>query len=110
MTKDDIYDLKKLLSTPKNIVIVPHKNPDGDAMGSTLGLFHYLKKLQQHVVVITPNDYPNFLKWLPSEDKVLKYDTDTEKAISMIENAELIFTLDFNALNRIGHMEIQGKY
>ena len=106
MTEEDIYDLKQLLSSPKKIVIVPHKNPDGDAMGSTLGLYHYLKKLLHHVVVISPNDYPTFLKWMPSEDKVLKYDNDTEKANSMIENADLIFTLDFNALNRIGEMEI----
>jgi len=106
MTEEDIYDLKQLLSSPKKIVIVPHKNPDGDAMGSTLGLYHYLKKLHHHVAVITPNDYPTFLKWMPSEDKVLKYDSDYEKANSMIENAELIFTLDFNALNRIGDMEV----
>ena len=105
MTEEDIYDLKQLLSSPKKIVIIPHKNPDGDAMGSTLGLYHYLKKMQHHVVVITPNDYPAFLKWMPSEDKVLKYDSDSEKANAMIENAELIFTLDFNALNRIGDME-----
>jgi phosphoesterase RecJ-like protein len=105
MTEEDIYDLKQLLSSPKKIVIIPHKNPDGDAMGSTLGLYHYLKKTQHHVVVITPNDYPAFLKWLPSEDKVLKYDSDSEKANALIENAELIFTLDFNALNRIGELE-----
>ena len=105
MTEEDIYDLKQLLSSPKKIVIIPHKNPDGDAMGSTLGLYHYLKKMQHHVVVITPNDYPAFLKWMPSEDKVLKYDSDSEKANAMIENAELIFTLDFNALNRIGELE-----
>jgi len=105
MTEEDIYDLKQLSSSPKKIVIIPHKNPDGDAMGSTLGLYHYLKKIQHHVVVITPKDYPAFLKWMPSEDKVLKYDSDSEKANAMIENAELIFTLDFNALNRIGELE-----
>jgi phosphoesterase RecJ-like protein len=106
MTKDDIYNLKQLISTPKHIIIVPHKNPDGDAIGSSLGLYHYLKKLHHHVMVIAPNDYPNFLKWMPAEGDVLKYDSNTEKANELIENADLIFTLDFNALNRIGDMEM----
>jgi phosphoesterase RecJ-like protein len=106
MTKDDIYNIKQLLSTPKHIVIVPHKNPDGDAIGSSLGLYHYLKKLHHHVMVIAPNDYPNFLKWMPAEGDVLKYDSNTEKANELIEKADLIFTLDFNALNRIGDMEM----
>jgi len=106
MTKDDIYNLKQLLSTPKHIVIVPHKNPDGDAIGSSLGLYHYLKNLHHHVMVIAPNDYPNFLKWMPAEGDVLKYDSNSEKANVLIEKADLIFTLDFNALNRIGDMEM----
>lgn len=106
MNKEDIFNLKHLLSTPKKIIIVPHKNPDGDAIGSTLGLYHYLKKNQHHVIAIAPNDYPEFLKWMPSEDNVLKYDTNTEKANALIENADIIFTLDFNALDRIGDMEV----
>jgi phosphoesterase RecJ-like protein len=106
MNKEDIYNLKQVLSTPKKIVIVPHKNPDGDAMGSTLGLYHYFNKLHHHVIVIAPNDYPEFLKWMPAEDTVLKYDSNTEKANVFIENADIIFTLDFNALNRIGDMEV----
>jgi phosphoesterase RecJ-like protein len=106
MNKEDIYNLKHLLSTPKKIIIVPHKNPDGDAIGSTLGLYHYLKKGHHNVNVIAPNDYPEFLKWMPGEDKVLKYDSDTEKAKELIESADILFTLDFNALNRIGEMEV----
>ncbi|MGM5469952.1 DHH family phosphoesterase [Flavobacteriaceae bacterium LMO-SS05] len=105
MTKDDIHNLKQLLSTPKHIVIVPHKNPDGDAIGSILGLYHYLKMLHHDVIPIAPNDYPEFLKWMPAEDMVLKYDSNTQKADALIEQADLIFTLDFNALNRIGDME-----
>ena len=55
MIKDDIHSLKQLLSTPKNIVIVPHKNPDGDAVGATLGLYHYLKKRHHNVSAISYN-------------------------------------------------------
>ena len=105
MTKNDIIEIKHLLATPKRIVIVPHKNPDGDAIGSTLGLYHYLKLQNHDAVVIAPNDYPEFLKWIPGEDSILKYDTETKKADKLIDSADLIFTLDFNALNRTGNME-----
>jgi phosphoesterase RecJ-like protein len=105
MTQENINAIKALLSTPKQIVIVPHKNPDGDAVGSTLGLYHYLKNKKHKVTVIAPNDYPNFLKWMPEEDKILKYDAEQVKCDVLINEAEVIFTLDFNALNRIGNME-----
>ncbi len=97
--------LKEELTTPKKIVIIPHKNPDGDAIGSTLGLYHFLKGLGHAAVVITPNDYPNFLKWIPGEKEIIKYDTQTQLATATIEAAELIFTLDFNHFSRVGHVE-----
>ena len=105
MTKQDIKAIKQLLSTPKNIVIVPHKNPDGDAIGSTLGLYHYLLKHSQNPTVIAPNDYPDFLKWIPAENTILKYDTQKEESDKLIKTADIIFTLDFNALHRTGNME-----
>ncbi|WP_111306846.1 DHH family phosphoesterase [Confluentibacter sediminis] len=105
MTQQDINDIKQLLGSPKKIVIVPHKNPDGDAVGSTLGLYNYLKKFNHKVTVITPNDYPDFLKWLPSENTVLKHDYQTKESNVLIQNADIIFTLDFNALHRAGNME-----
>ncbi len=105
MTNNDIIEIKQLLETPKRIVIVPHKNPDGDAIGSTLGLYHYLKAKNHNVVVIAPNDYPNFLKWIPAEDTIVQHESEVIKSKALIENAELIFTLDFNALNRTGGME-----
>lgn len=105
MTKNDIADIKSLLAAPKQIVIVPHKNPDGDAIGSTLGLYHYLKLCGHNAIVITPNDYPEFLKWVPGENTVIKHDAETKKANDLIQKAELIFTLDFNALHRTGNME-----
>jgi len=86
-------------------VIVPHKNPDGDAMGSSLGLFHYLNSLHHDVQVIAPNDYPKFLKWLPGNDSVITYEASTETSKMLIEKADVIFTLDYNALHRTGNME-----
>jgi len=105
MNTNDINSLKALLSSPKAIVIIPHKNPDGDAIGSTLGLYHYLKQYNHNATIIAPNDYPDFLKWMPEESSILKYDAQKENCDTLIDNAELIFTLDFNALGRIGHME-----
>ena len=102
MKKEDISELKVLLSTPKNIVIVPHKNPDGDAIGSTLGLMHYLKKYNHNVVVIAPNDYPDFLKWIPGESTILKFETQHKESDKLINDADIIFTLDFNAFHRTG--------
>lgn len=105
MTQQDIEHIKRLLESPKQIVIVPHKNPDGDAIGSSLGLYHYLKGSNHVVTVITPNDYPDFLKWVPGENTVLKHDSQTKEANAVIEKAEVIFTLDFNVLHRTGNME-----
>lgn len=104
MTEQDIQEIKALLIAPKNVVIIPHKNPDGDAMGSTLGLCHYLIKNHHKATVIAPNDYPDFLKWLPGNDKVIIYESDMSNAESLIEQSDIIFTLDFNAFHRAGDM------
>ncbi|ULC60307.1 bifunctional oligoribonuclease/PAP phosphatase NrnA [Flaviramulus sp. BrNp1-15] len=105
MNKHDITSIKQLLSTPKKIIIVPHKNPDGDAIGSSLGLYHYLLKGSHKIDVIVPNDYPSFLKWVPGNDIVLKHDSQTNECDTLINDADIIFTLDFNALHRTGNME-----
>ncbi|MCO4821208.1 MAG: bifunctional oligoribonuclease/PAP phosphatase NrnA [Flavobacteriaceae bacterium] len=104
MTKSDISEIKQLLSTPKKVVIVPHKNPDGDAIGSTLGLYHYLKNTAHEVTIIAPNDYPDFLKWMPAENLIVNFEFKNAQSLKLIEEAELIFTLDFNALHRTGAM------
>jgi phosphoesterase RecJ-like protein len=106
MKKQDIAQIKKILSSPKKIVIVPHKNPDGDAIGSAVGLFHYLKNYHHQTTVIAPNDYPAFLKWVPGNEDVVIYDYHTNQCNALIEEADLIFTLDFNALHRTGNMEV----
>lgn len=102
MKSEQISAVKQLLNSPKKIVVVPHKNPDGDAIGSTLGLMHYLKQLNHDVTVIAPNDYPDFLRWIPGEDLILKFDAQTEVSTQLIAGTDIIFTLDFNALYRTG--------
>lgn len=105
MKNEDILALKELLATPKKIAIIPHKSPDGDAMGSTLALYHFLQKENHHATVISPNDFPNFLAWLPSSENVLIFESNKEISTQTILDAEIVFTLDFNALHRTGEME-----
>ncbi len=105
MNTQQITAIKEQLSSPKSIVIVTHKNPDGDAIGSSLALYHYLNSYDHEVTVITPNDCPDFLKWTPGMDTIVKYDQNTQQAISRINEADLIFTLDFNHFSRSGDME-----
>ena len=74
MEETQIKELKTLLSTPKKIVIIPHKNPDGDAIGSCLGLYHYLTQYKHDLSIVAPNEYPEFLKWMPGESNIIKYE------------------------------------
>ncbi|MFN3968564.1 DHH family phosphoesterase [Flavobacterium sp.] len=105
MIKEDIFAIQQLLATPKKIAIIPHRSPDGDAMGSTLALYHFLLKLNHKPTVIAPNDFPNFLAWLPGSETVMIYENDKVNCAKIIQEAEIVFTLDFNALHRTGEME-----
>lgn len=100
MNAQDIEIVNQLLKRQPKISIIPHKNPDGDAMGSCLALCLFLKKKQLDAKVVSPTDYPNFLKWLPQNDEVLIFTEDSQKAIRQIETSDVIFTLDFNTLSR----------
>ncbi|WP_019668539.1 DHH family phosphoesterase [Eudoraea adriatica] len=104
MNSEDVKVIKALLSKPKRIVIVPHKNPDGDAIGSSLGLWYYLKLIGQEARVIVPNDYPRFLKFLPGTPEVLNFERDNAAAMEYLNSSDLCFTLDFNQLGRVGQM------
>ena len=105
MKIQDIQAIQLLLATPKKIAIIPHRGPDGDAMGSTLGLYHFLLKNNHQPTVIAPNDFPDFLAWLPGSETVKIFEKDTENCTKILEEAALIFTLDFNAFHRTGEME-----
>ncbi len=104
MEKQTIEKVSHLLETPKNIVIVGHKNPDGDAIGSCLALSFFLRNRGHQTQVVMPNDFPDFLKWLPGCESVITYDRNTKRVRDSIRQAELIFTLDFNALHRTGDL------
>ncbi len=100
----DITSLKDLLAEPKQIIITTHHKPDGDAIGSSLGLYNYLVQKGHYVKVITPTDYPAFLQWLPNNPEVIIYTEKVEESKALIAAAEIIFCLDFNDLGRINEM------
>ncbi|QVY66695.1 bifunctional oligoribonuclease/PAP phosphatase NrnA [Polaribacter sp. Q13] len=95
-------DLKIFLDKSRNIVIVGHRNPDGDAMGSTLALKHYLDKKGHNATVVVPNEYPEFLHWLPGSDTTYRFDWQNNQSQKAIKASDLIFLLDFNTLHRVG--------
>ena len=99
--QENISKLKNLLSAKKQIVITTHRGPDGDAMGSSLAMFHFLKELGHIVNVVIPNLQPEFLHWMPGNKHVLVFEEDEELANKITQNADLIFLLDFNHLSRI---------
>ena len=104
MTQKDITEIKELLSESKNIVITHHKNADGDAIGSSMALNSYLNLCGHKSVVISPNKFPDFLKWLDTKNEIIIFKNSTNE-INLINNADLIFTLDFNNLERCGDMK-----
>lgn len=97
--------LKKFLKTPRKIIITTHIKPDADALGSSLAVYQFLIKHHHTVHVITPTDYPKFLKWMPFENNVTIYTEQKKESDSLISSAELIICLDFSGKNRIGAME-----
>ncbi|MEH0008044.1 MAG: bifunctional oligoribonuclease/PAP phosphatase NrnA [Flavobacteriales bacterium] len=85
-------------------MLVPHQSPDGDAMGACLGLYHFLKKIDQNPQVISPTDYPRYLKWMPGIERVWIYARESAPADRLLERADLIFYLDFNTVSRTHKM------
>lgn len=102
----DIASLIDFLAQPKKIVITTHHKPDGDAMGSSLGLYNYLIQQGHHATVIAPTDYPQNLSWMPGNGDVVIYTENVDLSTTLIAEAEMIFCLDFNALSRINDMGI----
>lgn len=94
-------ELKNLLSKPKQIVILSHRNPDGDAIGSSLAMNHYLTRLGHRCDMIVPNEFPKFLKWMDGAKDIQIAEYSPSNSRNLVENAELIFILDFNTTSRI---------
>ncbi len=94
-----LESIKSILSTNKKIILIPHSSPDADALGSCLALFHFLKN-DHNVSIISPNEFTEILNFLPGSENVIVYESQKEKSDILFDNAEIIFTLDFNSLGR----------
>jgi phosphoesterase RecJ-like protein len=97
-----IQAVKELLSTPKNILLTTHRSPDGDAIGSSVGMYRVLKKLGHTVNMVVPDPTPDYLKWMENTDELVVYSTSPERVAQLLDEAEVLFSLDYNAYHRMG--------
>ena len=105
IAEENIQKAKKLINKYDKIIIVTHTSPDGDALGSSLALYHFLLEYGKQVDVIVPNEFPDFLQWMPGAGEVVIAEKNLSIATELFEAAELIFFLDFNVLKRIEQLE-----
>jgi phosphoesterase RecJ-like protein len=98
---NNIAELRDLLASPQKIVITTHQKPDGDAMGSSLALYNYLLPQGHHVRVVTPTDFPAYFSWLPNCEEIWNYEETPVLSNALVQDADVIFCLDFNDLSRI---------
>ena len=103
---DDLEKLKATIADNNLFVLTCHAGPDGDALGSTLGLAGYLKALGKEALVMVPDAYPDFLAWMPGSQEVLRYDKYRDKAELMLAAADVIVAMDYNALSRVDDMGV----
>jgi phosphoesterase RecJ-like protein len=100
----EIIFLKELLTNSNNIVLTTHHNPDGDAIGSLLGLYFAFKNSGYKAIMVSPNGFPDFLSWLPGISYVNKYSEKKSEVKTILLNADLIICLDFNGFKRTEEM------
>ena len=99
-----IAEIYPLLAQPRRVVIIMHQKPDADAMGSSLGLSLFLRRLGHQTTVISPTNWAEWLKWMPDCGSVIDFEFSTDKAMAVLDQAEWVFCLDFNTLTRTRHM------
>lgn len=99
-----VQEIFPLLTAPRKVVITTHQKPDPDALGSSLGLYHFLISLGHEVKVISPTNWASWLNWMPGSDKVIDFELVSEKATGALNEAEWLFCLDFNHFDRTRHL------
>jgi len=99
---NEYQKISEQLNKPRKIILTAHASPDGDTIGSCLGLYHYLIQFGHQVKVVSPNVAPSFLQWLANYEQILIFDTDAKAVEQEIMDADLIFAIDYNAFHRIG--------
>lgn len=105
LNSQQLEQLKTLIGESQNIIITCHQNADGDALGSSLGWAEYLKTQGKEPTIIVPDQYPDYLHWLPNTEKIVRYDKHREQADLLLKIADLVFCLDYNTPSRVDEME-----
>ena len=105
LNEAQLSQLDQLITTADIILITCHKSPDGDAIGSCLGWAEYLRSRGKEPTIVVPDQFPDFLMWLPNTEKIVRYDKHKEKCDMLFKIADLIFCLDLNATSRVSDME-----
>lgn len=106
MYMQQIQNAFPLLQQPKKIFITTHHKPDGDAIGSMLGLYHYLTAKGHEVAAVSPSEVPDFLMWMPGVERLYNYEAESKKSEEALRNADIIFCLDFNDFSRTKHLTL----
>lgn len=104
IAEDLIHKTQKEIEKADKIVLVTHVAPDGDALGSALGMWHYLMTIEKEPVVIVPSAYPSFFDWMPGIKHVMNYEENQDQATEIVNAADLIIALDFNVAARLDKM------
>ena len=105
LTDNQLAQLSQLISDAETIIITCHQNPDGDAIGSSLGWAEFLRAQGKEPTVIVPDQYPDFLQWMPNTEKIIRYDKHREQCDLLLKIADLVFCMDFNTPSRTAEME-----
>ena len=105
LTPEECSRLRTLIETSQNIVVTCHRSPDGDAIGSSLAWAEFLRSMGKEPIVIVPDQFPDFLHWLPNTEKIIRYDKHRERCDLHLQIADLVFCLDFNTPSRVDEME-----
>ena len=101
MATFDLSELSKFIANSGKVTITTHVSPDGDAIGSSLAMQLFIKKLGIDSKVITPDSYPDFYHWLPEQEFVLQYEKDKSECDAWVNTSDLIICLDFNSADRL---------
>ncbi len=100
----EIETVGRLLSVPQKIVLVSHKNPDGDTIGAALAMMHYLRKKGHEVTALVPNEFPRYYNWIPGAGEMIIFNRNARAVRAALAEGQLLFCIDFNSLDRTGNM------
>ncbi|MBO4316279.1 MAG: DHH family phosphoesterase [Prevotella sp.] len=105
LNDSEVAIIKDLIATSGQIIICCHKSPDGDAIGSSLGWAEFLSNQGKASTIVVPDAFPDFLRWMPNVERIVRYDKHKEQVAAMFQEADLVFCLDFNEPSRVEYME-----